>query len=464
MASTSPNRVVWTSGSVNVPGGPQQPSQGGNPYIDNNETPGCEGSGFNCYPLKWRTSAEYYEKAGVSWQVFQDADNFDDNPFAWFKQFQDAKNGSSLHQRGIKGLPLNTFYEQAANGTLPEVSYIIGPAELAEHAPYSPHDGAWLETKIAEAVTKSPKYSKTVLIISFDETGGWFDHVDPYRSPDGTPGEWLDDPYGEVGHTFVGPGFRVPMYIISPWTRNGGVYTEHADHNSQLLFIEKWQAAKGRNVTTDEMVRWRRDHMGDLVAALDFSKPDYSTPSLPDAPEPHKNERGVFDGSAHCASLYLWPRPPVPYAGNGAVEDVGRLVEHGFKPIRGRLTEGRYLVLEMNGYALSAPNRSTAGDKVSLSRCTDKHDRPSQRWVVNAVKLGGDDFTLSSVVGGRYICGDASLCAEKEEAAVFKISFQPSEGYSLQLKDKGLYVAATQQGQLSFEEGQEFWRVYSVNY
>lgn len=459
MASTSPNRAVWASGSINVPGGPQRPDQGGNPYIDNNETPGCQEGGFNCYPLKWKTAAEYYEDAGVSWQVFQDADNFDDNPFAWFKQFQDAKSGTSFHQRGIKGLALNTFYEQAANGTLPEVSYIIGPAELSEHAPYSPHDGAWLENKIAEAVIQSPKYSKTALIISFDETGGWFDHVDPYRSPDGTPGEWLDDPYGKVGHTFTGPGFRVPMYIISPWTRNGGVYTEHSDHNSQLLFIETWQAARGRNVNTDEMVQWRRDHMGDLVGAFDFSNPDYRVPGLPVAPEPHRNKQGIFDGSAHCSGLYPWPRPPVPY---GAPKDMASLVEHGFKPIRGRLTEGRYLVLEMNGYALSAPSPCTMDDKASLSRCTERHDDPSQRWVAHAVELGGDEFTLSSTVDGRYICTDASLCAEK--AIVFAITFRPGRGYGLQVKGEDLYLAATTEGHLSIEQGQEFWKVYSVNY
>lgn len=309
MASTSPNRVFWASGSINVPGGPQRPDQGGNPYIDNVETPGCYDGGFNCYPLRWKTAAEHYEEAGVSWQVYQDADNFDDNPFAWFRQFQEAERGGRLHRRGVRGLPLDAFYAQAANGTLPEVSYVVAPAELAEHAPYAPRDGAWLETRVAEAVLRSPKYAHTVLVVSFDETGGWFDHVDPYRSPAGTPGEWLDDPYGKVGHTFAGPGFRVPLYLVSPWTRRGSVYTEHADHSSQLLFIERWKAAKGRNVTTPEMVPWRRRHMGDLVGAFDFARPNYSVPPLPPAPAPHRDARGALEGSAHCVGLYPWPRP-----------------------------------------------------------------------------------------------------------------------------------------------------------
>lgn len=252
--------MTWVSGSVNVPGGPQTPDQGGNPYLDNNETPGCESNGYNCYPLKWKTTPEICEEAGVSWQVFQDADNFDDNPLAWFQQFQKAPVGSSLHNKGIEGLSLDTFYAQAANGALPAVSIIIGPAQLSEHPPYSPNDGAWLQRKIADAVINSPKYSKTALIVSYDETGGWADHVVPFHSPTDTPGEWFTDPTHGIGHIFQGAGFRLPFYIISPFTRHGGVYTEHCDHNSQIKFIEEWQAAKGRNVTTDEMVPWRREH------------------------------------------------------------------------------------------------------------------------------------------------------------------------------------------------------------
>lgn len=46
-------------------------------YVDNNETPGCEGTDLNCYPLKWTTTPEIYEAAGISWQLYQDTDNFD---------------------------------------------------------------------------------------------------------------------------------------------------------------------------------------------------------------------------------------------------------------------------------------------------------------------------------------------------------------------------------------------------
>lgn len=195
IASTNPNRVTWVSGSI---------SDAGSVYIDNNETPGCEDTNLNCYPLKWKTTPEIYEDAGVSWQLYQDTDNFDDNPLAWFAQYQNAANGSALQKKGMSYIGLESFYEDAASGSLPEISFIIGPAELSEHPPYTPQDGAWLQQKVVDAVTQSPVYNNTVLIISYDETGGWGDHVVPYHSPSGTPGEWLEDPYSEYGYVCCG--------------------------------------------------------------------------------------------------------------------------------------------------------------------------------------------------------------------------------------------------------------------
>ncbi|UKZ57531.1 hypothetical protein TrVGV298_011389 [Trichoderma virens] len=441
VAATNPNRVTWLSGSVNAPGGPQSPDQGGNPYIDNNITPGCETGGFNCYPLKWKTVGEYYEDAGVTWQVFQDEDNFDDNSYARFQQFQDAKPGSSLYNRGIKGLSLDTFYAQAANGTLPEVSYIY---------------------QVAQAVLNSPKYHKTVLMVSYDETGGWFDHVNPYHSPQGTAGEWIQDPYGEVGYTFLGPGFRLPFYIISPWTRNGGVFTAHSDHNSQILFVEKWQAAKGRNVTTDEMVSWRRNHMSDLTDAFDFDHPDYSVPQIPTPQTPHTDSNGVYDGSSYCQSLYSQVQPPVPYTGNGVISDMPSQVEKGFKAMRGMLTEGRHIVLEANGFALAQKTTSTV-----LSRATARHNTPSQRWIAHAVTIGGADFTLSDDAGSNYICKSAQLCKNARNAVVFTVSYKSGRGYAFQVKGTQNYLSIGGRGTSSYVSltgGLGYWQGYSVSY
>ncbi|GME23674.1 phospholipase C [Neofusicoccum parvum] len=350
IASTNPNRVQWISGSINAPGSPQTPDQGGL-TIDNNETPGCEGPNLNCYPLKWKTAPEVYEEAGVSWQVYQDTDNFDDNPLAWFSQFQTASPNSSLGSRGMSYVGLDRFYADAAAGTLPMVSYIIGPAELSERPPYQPKDGAWLQQQVVNAVVNSPKYSSTALIVSYDETGGFGDHVVPYHSPKGTSGEWIKDPYGEFGDVYTGPGFRVPFYIISPWTRGGHVFTEHADHVSQLLFLDRWLTAKHHPAPAvlAHIPPWRLTHTSDLVAAFDFSSPDASAPAIPPATPPTVDpDSGAWNGYAVCEATFGAARPPVPYGSQTAPR-----AEEGFKRVRGALTEGRWLVVERGAWALA---------------------------------------------------------------------------------------------------------------
>lgn len=100
--------------------------------------------------------------------MYQDVDNFEDNTLAYFVQYQNAANGSALRNRGNSYLGLEAFYEAAGNGTLPQVSWIVGAQELSEHPPNRPVDGSWLQRRVTEAVVNSPKYNETVLIVSYD--------------------------------------------------------------------------------------------------------------------------------------------------------------------------------------------------------------------------------------------------------------------------------------------------------
>jgi phospholipase C len=294
-------------------------------------------------------------------------------------------------------------------------------------------------------------------MISYDETGGFGDHVTPYHSPPGTPGEWLQDPYHKLGHTYSGPGFRLPFYIVSPWTRGGNVFTEHSDHNSQILFIEAWLAAKGLNVTTDQMVPWRRAHMSDLVAAFDFARPDYGLPELPDAPAPHTNAQGVYDGSAHCSALYAVRRPPVPYGVQSA--DVAALSEKGFKAVRGALTEGRYLTFEMTGWALT----NGGGRAFAATESRSGHDDVSQQWVLHALDAddAGDTFAISSARDGRYMGSHTSLVGHVSGAETYTIGFVAGKGYALQ-KENGDYVAVDGNGEVQITHEVVYFGKFSV--
>ena len=87
---------------------------------------------------------------------------------AYFVQYQNAPNGSALREKGNSYPGLQKFYNDAKAGTLPQVSYIVGPQELSEHPPNMPKDGAWLQKQVVDAVTQGAAYDKTALYIIYD--------------------------------------------------------------------------------------------------------------------------------------------------------------------------------------------------------------------------------------------------------------------------------------------------------
>lgn len=305
--------------------------------------------------------------------------------------------------------------------------------------------------------------------MSYDESGGWGDHAIPYHSPEGTAGEWMEDPYNGLGQVYSGPGVRVPFYIVSPWTRGGHVFTERADHSSQIKFIEEWQKAKGKNVVTDQIPAWRRAHMSDLTKAFDFNNPDYSIPSIPTADTPTKDSDGNYNGYSVCEATYKVTRPPVPY-GLQNTQDWAD-TESGFKCVRGLLTEGRYLTFESQGYALTAKGKS-----VTATKATSKHDSIKQRWVIHQVTDGGQGaatVTVTSAVDGRYIGSNGKLTKQQSQAATFQIVDQGNgAGYTIETTggsgygygSRGSYVSINGWGQVSFGFQKGSFSVYSVTY
>jgi phospholipase C len=103
-------------------------------------------------------------------------------------------------------------------------------------------------------------------------------------APLGTPGEYVTapavpDPTVTGSPAIAGPiglGFRVPMLIISPFSRGGLVSSDLFDHTSVLRFLETRFGAEVPNLST-----WRRATVGDLTSAFDFRKTDQSIPNLP---------------------------------------------------------------------------------------------------------------------------------------------------------------------------------------
>jgi phospholipase C len=244
---TNPNRLYMWTGMIDPNG-----THGG-PVIDN--TPA-----FNNVILSWKTYPERLQAAGISWQVYQEEDNFDDNALAWFTQFGNARAGSPLHQRGMRTQPAGSFEHDARNDRLPQVSWLVAPTAQSEHPDFFPAAGAEYIAQKLDAIASNPEvWAKTAFILCYDENDGLFDHVVPPTPKRGTAGEF-------VGGEPIGLGFRTPTTIVSPWTAGGFVCSDIFDHTSLIRFIEARFGVHEPNISA-----WRRQVCGDLTSAFRFS-------------------------------------------------------------------------------------------------------------------------------------------------------------------------------------------------
>jgi len=133
-----------------------------------------------------------------------------------------------------------TFATDAANGTLAQVSFIEGgyTETGSDEHPQNPIDkGAEYTESLIKALMDSPSWPNSVFFLTYDEGGGFYDHVPPapMPNPDGKkPYLAADDPTGDFDTT----GFRVPLMVISPFTIPAYVSHNNADNTAILKFIE----------------------------------------------------------------------------------------------------------------------------------------------------------------------------------------------------------------------------------
>jgi len=258
MGPTWPNRMYWMTGTIDPDG------QNGGPMISNHLIPG----GFT-----WTTYAERLEKAGISWKVYQQQDNYSCNMLENFKAFHEAAPQSALYKKGMVRGAADQFEQDALNDRLPAVSWIITTSKESEHPDFMPAAGAAFVARKIDAIAANPEvWAKTAFILNYDENDGIFDHVAPPTPPPGTPGEFVQG-------LPIGGGFRVPCIVVSPWSAGGWVCSEPFDHTSVLQFLEKFTGVTEPNITD-----WRRQTFGDLTSAFRFNdRKAQNPPNLPDA-------------------------------------------------------------------------------------------------------------------------------------------------------------------------------------
>ncbi|MEU8570862.1 phosphocholine-specific phospholipase C, partial [Streptomyces pathocidini] len=294
IGSTDPNRYyMWTGYTGND-------GTGGGPVLNNAE------AGYD-----WTTYPERLEKAGVSWKIYQDTGdgldaagrwgwisdayrgNYGDNSLLYFNQYRNAVPGNPLYDKARTGSSvkngdnyLDDLRADIKAGTLPQISWIAAPEAFTEHPNFPVNFGAWYIAQVLDALTADPEvWSKTALFITYDENDGFFDHlVPPYAPGSDAEGRSTVDTTGERypgSSSFVagpyGMGPRVPMLVVSPWSKGGWVCSETLDHTSIIRFMERRFGVHEPNITP-----WRRAVCGDLTSAFDFSHADRRVPELPD--------------------------------------------------------------------------------------------------------------------------------------------------------------------------------------
>jgi phospholipase C len=296
LSATGPNRTYLWSGTIDA-------QQKFSDFVAFN---GGDELGKN---LLWQSYAETLQKAAVTWKLYQGSDNFGDNGleyFASFAKFDPEQGGTPapgniLYDNGVATVPepvtgvtgnadniANAIRADVLAGTLPQVTWVVTNQAFSEHPDGAPGDGAYFVKGVLDALNADPEvFDSTLVIIDYDENDGQFDHVPPPVAPAGTRDEFFFEPTGalvQAGLTRpvpVGLGFRVPLMLISPWTRGGWVTSEVSDHTSVIQFLEQWTTALGKPAISPNVSAWRRSVCGDLVDAFDFDSPVFGMPKLP---------------------------------------------------------------------------------------------------------------------------------------------------------------------------------------
>jgi phospholipase C len=285
LGPTHPNRLYFMTGMLDPAG------TAGGPIL---ETAGLAEAPELVGSLSWDTMPEVLEDKGVSWKMYQPPGTavgsgpaagltLGFNVMLYFRQYL-ADPSSSIYEKAFLPTWPEEFAKDVRDGSLPQVSWILPPLAYSEHPNSSPASGEWVSHQIVKTLQSNPEvWAKTVFIITYDENGGFFDHVIPPTAPPGTQGEFVTVPTlpGDAGG-YAGPiglGFRVPTLVVSPFSAGGYVDSTPLDHTSALRLIEERFGVRAPNLTA-----WRRRAVGDFTTTLGFTAPDDARASLPATP------------------------------------------------------------------------------------------------------------------------------------------------------------------------------------
>ena len=333
LSATGPNRTYLWSGTVNA-------DQQHGSFVA--FSGGDELGRF----LPWQSYPQTLQASGVTWKVYQGSDNFGDNGAQYFATFAaldpsqggTAAPGNVFYDNGVATVPEPNDPElgNADNlalairndvlaGTLPQVSWVVTNQRYSEHPDGAPTDGAYYVGQVLHALNADPAvFNSTLVIIDYDENDGQFDHVPPPVPAAGTMDEFFLETSLAPAPLPVGLGFRVPLLLVSPWTRGGWVTSEVSDHTSVIQLLEEWTTALGTPALCPNISAWRRSVCGDLRGAFDFEHPVYGLPDLPFVTAPVGEPRSYHPVPASdvmpVQESGRKPARPLPYQPNANLD------------------------------------------------------------------------------------------------------------------------------------------------
>lgn len=218
----------------------------------------------------WTDITYLLHKAGVSWKYFVGDDTCIKDPCSTDKSgkrtvyqqnvlpgFRTVRQNHQL--RNVQGH--SVFFQEAADGTLPQVSWVMPYSGVGEHPPWSIAPGQAFVTKIINAAMQGPDWNSTAIFLVWDDWGGFYDHVKPPRVDQN------------------GYGLRVPGLLISPWAKAGTIDHQTLSFDAYLKLIEDLYMSRQRlNPKTDgrpdsrPTVRENVKILGNLLREFDFSQ------------------------------------------------------------------------------------------------------------------------------------------------------------------------------------------------
>ncbi|MEY9926450.1 phospholipase C [Catenulispora sp. GP43] len=220
-------------------------------YLVSGSEPDCEDDAQTCAPVK-----QDAKTPGI-W-----------NPLPAFSTVKDDGQVGDIQS-------VDNFVTAAGKGTLPQVSWVVPAQQVSEHPPASIDDGQAYVTSLVNAVMKGPDWSSTAIFLSWDDWGGFYDHVAP-PAVDGN-----------------GYGLRVPGIVISPYAKAGTIDHQTLSFDAYDKLIED-RFLKGQRLdpATDGRpdprpdVREVASQLGDLWKDFDFAQQPVAPLVLSEHPAP----------------------------------------------------------------------------------------------------------------------------------------------------------------------------------